>query len=193
VSYELHRLVLAPLIRTLYRVEVRGHERVPLSGPLVVAANHESVLDPFVLGSVIPRSLHYVAKAELWRYPVVRAWLDALGAIPVARGRGDLAMLERGREVLARGDVVALFPEGGVRRRGAWLRGAARLAIASGAPLLPVRLLGTGAALSPGSFGFPRVAALIGEPLRAHPGRPTVATAKALTAELQTAVSTLAA
>jgi 1-acyl-sn-glycerol-3-phosphate acyltransferase len=192
MSYELHRRVLAPLIRALYRVEVRGHERVPLSGPLVVAANHESVLDPFVLGTVIPRPLHYVAKAELWRYPVVRTWIEALGAIPVERGRGDLAMVERARDVLARGQVVALFPEGGVRRRGVWLRGAARLALASGAPLLPVRLLGTGAALSPGRFGFPRVAALIGEPLRAPPERPTVATAKALTAELQEAVSMLA-
>jgi 1-acyl-sn-glycerol-3-phosphate acyltransferase len=102
-------------------------------------------------------------------------------------------MLERGCEVLARGEVVALFPEGGVRRRGAWLRGSARLALASGAPLLPVRLLGTGAALSPGRVGFPRVAALIGEPLRTQPERPTVATAKALTSELQVAVSMLAA
>jgi 1-acyl-sn-glycerol-3-phosphate acyltransferase len=193
MTYELHRLVLAPLIRAVYRVEVRGHEHVPPSGPLVVAANHESVLDPFVLGSVIPRPLHYVAKAELWRYPVVGAWVDALGAIPVARGRGDLAMLDRAREVLARSEAVALFPEGGVRRRGAWLRGAARLALASGAPLLPVRLLGTGAALSPGRFGFPRVAALIGEPLRTRPQRPTVAAAKALTAELQAAVFMLAA
>jgi 1-acyl-sn-glycerol-3-phosphate acyltransferase len=180
------------VVRSVYRMEVRGAERVPPTGQLVVVANHESVLDPFVLGSAIPRPLHFVAKAELWRFPLVGAWLEALGAIPVVRGRGDLAMLARAREVLARGEVVALFPEGGVRRSGAWLRGAARLALASGAPLLPVRLLGTGAALSPGRFGFPRVAALIGEPLRAGPEPPTVVAAKALTAELRAAVSTLA-
>jgi 1-acyl-sn-glycerol-3-phosphate acyltransferase len=192
LSYEFVQRTVGPVIRAVYRVEIRGSERVPRSGPLVVAANHESVLDPFVLGAAIPRPLHYVAKGELWRYPIVRALLDELGAIPVARGRGDVGMLRRARELLAGGEAVALFPEGGVRRRGLWLRGAARVALESGAPLLPVRLVGTAAALSPGRLGFPRLAVLIGEPLSADPGRATVAAAKALTRELQAAVAALA-
>jgi 1-acyl-sn-glycerol-3-phosphate acyltransferase len=191
LSYELHRRLVGPVVRAVYRVGIRGVEHVPPTGPLVVVANHESVLDPFVLGSAIPRRLHYVAKAELWRVPVVRAWLDALGAIPVARGRGDLDMLGRALAVLERSEAVALFPEGGVRREGQWLRGAARLALSSAAPLLPVRLLGTARALSPGRIGFPKLAVLIGEPLSPPPSPVTVRAARTLTAELQAAVAQL--
>lgn len=178
-------------MRAVYRLEVRGRERVPASGPLIVAGNHESVIDPFVLGSAFPRTLHFVAKEELWRFPALAPLLDALGGIPVARGQGDLGAVGRALAVLDRGAALTLFPEGGVRREGAWLRGAARLALGSGAPLQPVRLLGTAAALSPGSFGFPRLAVLIGEPIEVEPARPTIAAARALTERLRTAVFAL--
>jgi 1-acyl-sn-glycerol-3-phosphate acyltransferase len=180
-------------VRALYRLEVRGLERIPATGPLIVAANHESVLDPLVVGTAVPRALHFVAKDELWRIPALAPALDRLGGIPVARGRGDLDALGRALDVLSRGDAVGLFPEGGVRREGAWLRGAARLALRSGAPLLPVRVLGTAAALSPGRLGFPKLAVIVGEPIAVEPARPTVAAAKALTERLQRAVAALAA
>lgn len=192
-SYDRTRGLLGPAVRALYRMEIRGGEHVPAAGALVVAANHESVLDAFVLGAAVPRTLHFVAKEELWRYPLVGALLDVLGAIPVARGRGDRGMVDRGLEVLAGGEAVALFPEGRVRHEGPWLRGAARLALATGAPLLPVRLLGTADALSPGRIGLPRVAALIGQPVRVDRGRVTVAAARALTTDLQRTVASLAA
>jgi 1-acyl-sn-glycerol-3-phosphate acyltransferase len=180
-------------VRAVYRLEVRGLERIPATGPLIVAANHESVIDPFVVGTAVPRILHFVAKDELWRIPSFAPLLDRLGGIPVARGRGDLAALERAFDVLARGDAVGLFPEGGVRREGAWLRGAARLALGSGAPLVPVRVLGTAAAVSPGRLGFPRLAVLVGDPIVVEAARPTVSAAKALTERLQRAVAALAA
>lgn len=171
---------------------MRGAERVP-SGPLVVAANHESVLDPFVLGAAIARPLRFVAKEELWRNPLLAWGLERAGAIPVARGRGDVGAMGRARLALERGEAVALFPEGGVRREGPWLRGAARLALAAGAPILPVRLVGTAAALSPGRVGFPRVGVLVGHPLPVPCLRPTVATARAVTAQVQRAVELLGA
>jgi 1-acyl-sn-glycerol-3-phosphate acyltransferase len=191
LTYEAVRRTLGPVVRALYRLEVRGQDLVPPAGPLVVASNHESVLDPFVLSSAIPRALHYVAKAELWRYPVLHWWLDEMGAVPVARGRGDLRTIARAQEVLERGEVVALFPEGRVRSQGPWLRGAARLALATGAPLLPVRMLGTAEALSRGRIGLPRVAVLIGEPIRVEPAPGTIAAARVLTVELRAAVAGL--
>jgi 1-acyl-sn-glycerol-3-phosphate acyltransferase len=175
----------------VYRVQVRGAERLPRDGPVVVAANHASVLDPFLLAAALPRPLRFLAKEELWSYPPFAWALGRVGAIPVARGRGDLGAMGRAREALEDGDAVALFPEGGVRREGPWLRGAARLALATGAPILPVRLAGTVQAMSPGRVGFPVLAVLIGPPLPVPRHRPTVSAARALTAEVQRAVESL--
>lgn len=191
MAYELVRSAVRPVVQALYRLEVRGLDQVPADGPLIVAANHASVLDPLVLGCALPRPLRFLAKEELWSHPVVGWALDALGGIPVARGRGDVAALAAARSALGRGEAVGLFPEGGVRRHGPWLRGAARLALVTGAPLLPVRLLGTAAAISRGRVGLPRVAVLVGAPLAVASGRPTVAAARGLTAQLQAAVESL--
>jgi 1-acyl-sn-glycerol-3-phosphate acyltransferase len=190
-AYEAHRIVLAPLVRAVYRLEVRGAENVPAAGPLVVVANHESVLDPFVLGAAIPRPLRFVGKSELWRVPLVAPWLDALGAISVVRGDSDMAAVAEAVAALERGDVVALFPEGGVRRPGGWLRGAARMALAVGAPILPVRLVDVRRAIGRWEIGFPRLAALIGEPIGVEQSKPTVVAARELTRRAQAAVAAL--
>jgi 1-acyl-sn-glycerol-3-phosphate acyltransferase len=184
---------VSPLVRALYRLEVRGLEHLPATGPVVVAANHCSVLDPFVLGTALPRPLRFLAKEELWRYPLAGRVLADLGGIPVARGRGDLPAMRLAERALAAGEVVALFPEGTVRRTGPWLRGAARLALGTGSPLLPVRLLGTGDALARGRVAFPPLAVLVGAPIAVERGRPTVAAARELTARLEQAVSALGA
>jgi 1-acyl-sn-glycerol-3-phosphate acyltransferase len=181
---------VGPLIRAAYRVEVRGAVNVP-AGPLVVAANHESMLDPFLLWVAVPRPLRFVAKEELWRHAAIAWGMNLVDAIPVARGTGDLSAMGLARAALERGEAVALFPQGAVRREGPWLRGAARLALATGAPILPVRLLGTAAAPSPGTVGFPRLAVLIGHPLPVPHARPTVAAARTVTAQLQRAVDLL--
>ena len=188
--YTAVRRLLAPVCRVIYRVEVRGEQHVPADGPVVVAANHPSVLDPFVLSTAVERPLRYVAKAELWRVPLWAPLLDALGGIPVNRDMGDRAALAAALAALEQGDAVGIFPQGGVRR-GTWHRGAARLALASGAPLLPVRILATDQALRPGHVGFPRVGILIGEPIAVSRRQPTIATAAELTARLRSAVEAL--
>ena len=173
-------------------MEIRGAAHVPVEGPVVVAANHESMLDPFVLASAIPRDLRYLSKEELWgRNRLLTWWLDDMGAIPVSRGRGDRHALAAASAALARGEAVGVFPEGGVSRDGRWHRGAARLALLTGAPLLPVRLLATYRALSAGRVGLPQLAVLIGEPIVVEPATPTIAAAKALTQRLQAAVESL--
>ena len=150
--------------RLLYRVEIVGS--VP-PGPVIVAANHESLLDPPLLALVARQPLHFLAKVELWRYRP-GAWLmDALGGIPIRRDRRDLLSVGRAEELLRAGESVAIFPQGTVQG-GAWTRGAARLALATGAPLVPVTIIGTKQALSRGRI------ALLEDPARrrrADPGR----------------------
>jgi 1-acyl-sn-glycerol-3-phosphate acyltransferase len=192
LSYETYRRILTPVVRAAYRLEVRGHEHVPASGPLVVAANHESMLDPFVLAAAIPRSIRYLAKAELWRLPLLPWWLGSVEAIPVQRGRSDGDAIAAALAALEAGEVVGIFPEGGVGREGPWLRGAARVALATGAPLLPVRLLDTRKALGRSSIGLPQLAALIGEPITVERTLATVEPARELTDRLQAAVEALA-
>jgi 1-acyl-sn-glycerol-3-phosphate acyltransferase len=172
------------LARLLYRIEVVG--RVP-PGPCVVAANHESLLDPPLLALAARQPLHFLAKVELWRYPP-GAWLmDALGGIPIRRDRRDLLSVGRAEELLHEGEAVAIFPQGTVQG-GVWTRGAARLALATGAPLVPVRIVGTKRALSKGRVRFSRIRIVVGEPIPVEPAKPSVAAAKILTEELQARV-----
>jgi 1-acyl-sn-glycerol-3-phosphate acyltransferase len=175
------------LARLLYRIEVVG--RVP-PGACIVAANHESLLDPPLLALVTSRPLHFLAKVELWRSPP-GAWLmDALGGIPIRRDRRDLLSVGRAEELLRLGESVALFPQGTVRG-GAWTRGAARLALATGAPIVPVRIVGTARALSRGRVRFSKVLIVVGEAIPVDATRPTVALARELTRELHDRVEDL--
>jgi 1-acyl-sn-glycerol-3-phosphate acyltransferase len=191
LSYEAYRQRLTPVVRAVYRMEIRGAENVPSTGPVVVAANHASMLDPFVLAAAIERPLRYLAKAELWRVPLLRAWLDDVGAISVDRGRSDVGAIGNAVSALEAGEAVGIFPEGGVGREGPWRRGAARMALAAGAPLLPVRLLDTRRALGRGTVGFPPLVALIGRPIAVPRTPPTIESARELTDRLRAAVAEL--
>ena len=154
------------------------------AGPVIVAANHESLLDPPLLALTAPQPLHFLAKVELWRYRP-GAWLmDALGGIPIRRDRRDLLSVGRAEELLRAGESVAIFPQGTVQG-GAWSRGAARLALATGTPLVPVRIIGTKRALSRGGIRFPKLRLVVCEPIPVARAKPTVAAAKVLTAELE--------
>ena len=108
----------------------------------MVAANHESVLDPPLLALATRQPLRFLAKEELWRYRP-GAWLmDALGGVPVRRGREGHVAVGKAAELLAGGEAIAIFPQGSVRG-GVWTRGAARLALETGAPIVPVLIDGS--------------------------------------------------
>jgi 1-acyl-sn-glycerol-3-phosphate acyltransferase len=175
------------IARLLYRIEIVG--RIPPVA-CVVVANHESLLDPPLLALASKRPLRFLAKEELWRYRP-GAWLmDALGAVPVARGRAGYLAIDRAEELIREGEAVAIFPQGTVQG-GTWTRGAARVAIETGAPLVPVRIVGTARALSRGRVGFPRIRIVVGEPLLVEQAVPTVAEARELTRVLQERVEAL--
>jgi 1-acyl-sn-glycerol-3-phosphate acyltransferase len=174
--------------RTLLRMEVAGGVHVPEHGPAVLVANHESIWDPFVLGVLTERPIRYMAKAELWRWSPLAWTMDAFGTFPVDRGRGDLSAMSRALLLLEKGELIGVFPQGtsklGAPRR--YHRGAARLALATGAPLVPVRLTGTRGILRP---GLPKVTIEALPPIAIERGRATVAAARAITARIEQTIA----
>ncbi len=146
VVYWVVRAVLQPFFHVYFRLARLGREHVPASGPVLLAANHRSFLDPFVIGAMVRRPVYYVAKKELFENRLQGWFLNALGAFPVDRGASDAEMLETARTILERGDAVVIFPEGTRIRAGALgapKRGVGRLALETGAPIVPVALIGT--------------------------------------------------
>jgi 1-acyl-sn-glycerol-3-phosphate acyltransferase len=179
-------LGLRELLRRAYRIDVVGAERVPASGAAILVANHESIWDPFVLGVATEREIHYMAKAELFRTRPLAEALRSLNAFPVERGGGDRAAISEAARLLEGGALLGIFPQGTSKpeRQIGWHRGAARLALATGAPVVPVRLTGTRPLPWP-----TRIRIVVGEPIAVEPERPTIATARALTERLEQAVT----
>ena len=192
--YQRLRLVAAWLCRRLYSVEVEGASNIPPAGGCLLAANHESSIDPALVSLTTDRPIRFLARAELWQ-PGLRRLLDALGAIPVQRGQGDRQAMRRARQLLQAGELVAIFPQGTVLRfrNRRFRRGAARLALTTGAPLVPVRLFGTAAAFSilPPRVGFPKLRVVVGAPLAVQRQEPSIEAASRLTAELESAIAAL--
>jgi 1-acyl-sn-glycerol-3-phosphate acyltransferase len=141
--YYFARLVLTPFFLLYFRLSRFGREHGKVPGPLIVAANHRSFLDPFVIAVSLPwrRPLHFVAKVELFDKRWQGWILNRLGAYPVRRGQSDEETLVTSRAVLERGGAICIFPEGTRHRTGSLgrpKRGFGRLALESGAAVLPV-------------------------------------------------------
>lgn len=195
-AYRVVRAVLGPVLRTVWRVRVVGVERVP-PGPCVLAPNHDSLSDPFFVGAAVPRPLRFLAKAELFRFPLGSV-CRSLGAIPVRRGEGDRAAIASAVAAARAGGTVVIHPQGTVLGEvdRPWRRGAARVAMEAGVPLVPVALVHTERVLRPVRLrvGFPSVVVLVGEPISVGPaGEPDEERAAALTERVRLAVEELRA
>jgi 1-acyl-sn-glycerol-3-phosphate acyltransferase len=144
--YALVRGLMAPLLRLWFRMHVSGAGHIPQSGAAIIAPNHKSFWDPFFIAVCTPRHVRFMAKTELIeaRYGKL---LVRLGAFPVRRGQSDADALETSRTILRQGGLLALFPEGTRIRDpdelGHPRRGAGRLALETGAPLVPAAITGT--------------------------------------------------
>lgn len=148
MAYWILKMILTPILRVFYRVHVDGREHLPREGPLILAANHRSFLDSIFIPLVVSRRVTFVAKAEYFDDPKTAWFFRAMGQIPIRRSGGSAsdAALAAATEVLAGGGVFGIYPEG-TRTRDGYLHrgktGVARLALASGAPIVPVGLVGT--------------------------------------------------
>jgi glycerol-3-phosphate dehydrogenase (NAD(P)+) len=183
--YWIVRAVLQPFFHIYFRYSRIGREHIPAKGPVIIASNHRSFLDPFVIGTMAKRPMYYVAKSELF----TRRWqswiLSSLGAFPVVRHGGDADMIDTAKAILARGDVVLMFPEGTRIRPGSLgkpRRGVGRLALETGAPVVPMALIGTEAVRRGWRIRPHKVRIRAGRPLRfPHVSEPSPALAAAVT------------
>ncbi len=143
-GYLLAAMVVKPLIRTWFRIRLQGEEHVPEVGPVILASNHRSNMDPVVLASAVRRPVAFMAKAELFVWPL--GWiLHWIGQFPVRRGGIDREALRHTDAVLARGSVLGLFPEG-TRGDGQFASvhpGLAYIMVRQQCPVVPVAIFGT--------------------------------------------------
>ncbi|WP_231917676.1 lysophospholipid acyltransferase family protein [Microbacterium pygmaeum] len=177
-TYALGRFVITPLARMIYRPHIEGRAHVPTTGPVIFASNHLSFIDSIAIPVAAPRPVHFLAKSSYFDGEGFSGWMSrefftAIGAIPVQRGAGQAALdaLDQQRRLLDEGSAVALYPEGTRSLDGRLYKGrtgAAFLALQTGAPVVPVGLLGT-AEVMPVGARMPsmkhRVTVKFGEPL----------------------------
>ena len=205
-TYAFGRVIVAPLARMLYRPRVEGKDNVPRTGRVIFASNHLSFIDSVAIPVAAPRPVHFLAKASYFEGSGVGGWLSrefftAIGAVPVQRGAGQAALdaLDQQRQLLEEGNAVALYPEGTRSLDGRLYKGrtgVAFLALQTGAPVVPVGLVGTDKVMPVGAK-FPslrqRVTVKFGEPLDlSHHGPASSGRARRLaTDDIMTAIHSL--
>jgi 1-acyl-sn-glycerol-3-phosphate acyltransferase len=162
------RAFVQPALHVYFRLRRTGHAHIP-DGGVILAANHRSFLDPFVVGACVRRPVYFVAKKELFD----RRWqgwlLNRLGAFPIKRGQSDEESMQTALALLARGEAVVIFPEGTRHREGPLhepRRGVGRLALESGAPVVPIAITGTENARRGWRIRPAKVSIRCGRPLR---------------------------
>ncbi|HSS08636.1 MAG TPA: lysophospholipid acyltransferase family protein [Acidimicrobiales bacterium] len=148
MAYWMLKLILTPLLRFFYRIEVEGLDQLPSSGPLIIASNHVSFCDSIFLPLVLRRRITFVAKAEYFEDRKTAWFFRAVGQIPIKRGGGSASKraLASACEVLKAGGVFGIYPEGTRSPDGKLYKGhtgVARLAMETGAPVICVGMIGT--------------------------------------------------
>ncbi len=175
--YAVARGAVEGVCRTYWRVEIRGREHIPRSGPYVIAPVHRSNIDTLLAGCLTHRRIRFMGKDSLWKHRWSAALLSSLGGFPVHRGTPDREALRVCEEALRGGEPVVLFPEG-TRQSGPTVRplfeGAAFVALRAGVPIIPVGIGGSEWAMPRGRKRIlpVKVAMVVGPPIDV-PDRPS--------------------
>ena len=139
--YRFLRSILRPLVFLLYRPSLIGYENLQIQGKGIIICNHISLLDPVVIGCIVPRPIHLMAKKELFKNRFFSWFLSHLGAFPVKRGTADISAIKKALKFLENGELFGIFPEGTRSKTGNMQDlepGVAMIALKSNAPVIPV-------------------------------------------------------
>lgn len=187
--YSAVRFVVGDGTRLAYRVRLEGTEHVPTTGPAILAPSHRSMMDIPFLAMVTSRRVRFMGKSSVFKLPVLGTLFSALGSFPVERDGSDFGPVRASLDILAAGELLAVYPEG-TRQRGPTIQalqpGAAYLALRAGAPIVPVGIAGSEEILRGGRGRLPRfgrAAVVVGAPML-PPERTTKAVPRALVDEL---------
>jgi len=166
--YGLARIILTTPLTLLYHIRVCGAENWPRHGPAIIASNHASNLDPCLVGIAFPGQIRWMAKAELWKVPLLGWLITKLGAFPVRRGEADRDAIRRAQELVREGWIVGMFPEGTRQREGVLGEpqpGVGMLAMEPGVPVIPVRIRGHERIICGGRPRRPQMTITVGKPV----------------------------
>jgi 1-acyl-sn-glycerol-3-phosphate acyltransferase len=166
--YDLVRVVLTPYLLLFHRARCIDSHNIPADGPVIIAPNHFSFLDHFFVAVYLRRKVHFMAKSQLFQRPMQFIFTHG-GVFPVRRGHHDDEAFKTAHAVLARGDIVVMYAEAGRSRSGELGKprhGIGRLALESGAPVVPTAIAGTERARNWKRLQFPKVTVQFGEPIR---------------------------
>lgn len=140
--YVFFRFLLRAIYTILFRLQAIGVDNIPKTGAVILASNHISNLDPPTIGVKVPRKVHFMAKEELFKVPVLGFLIRSFGAFPVKRGGVSKDAIKSGITLLKSGEVMGIFPEGSRSNQGAAKKGTAMIAMRSGAAVVPVAIVG---------------------------------------------------
>ena len=147
---------------------IQGVENMPAEGPVILAINHQSIWDPLVVASSLPRKVSFMAKEELFSIPVLGKIFSKLGAFPVKRGKGDMNAIRQSLAILKEGRVLGLFPEGTRSKTGEIQKGLPGMVLLmekSKASVVPIKVFGTRNLLTK---GWGNIAVMVGKPMTAQ-------------------------
>ena len=167
-TYTFVRIIVTLPTLLIYRVRAIGRENVPKDGPLILAPNHFSQMDHFFVGLYLRRRIRFMAKSQMFGPPVLTYIYEHGGVIPIRRGHHDEKAFETAFEVLGQGEMPLIYAEGGRSRSGELGEpkpGVGRLALESGAPVVPVAIHGSAKVRRWKRLRFPKVTVEYGEPL----------------------------
>ncbi len=141
--YRFSRMLLRIFFLIVYRLKAQGLNNIPAEGPVIICANHISLLDPPLVGTPLSRRVSYMAKAELFKIPILGAMIKNYGAFPVKRGGVGKETIRTALKLLNEGALMGIFPEGTRNNTtGMGKKGAASLALRSGAVVVPAAIIG---------------------------------------------------
>jgi 1-acyl-sn-glycerol-3-phosphate acyltransferase len=168
-TYSFVRAIISLPTLLIWRVKAEGVENVPRSGPLLLAPNHFSQMDHFFVGLYLRRKIRFMAKSQMFGPPILTYIYSHGGVFPVRRGHHDEEAFKTAYEILEQGGMLLVYAEGGRSRShqlGEPKRGIGRIALESGAAVVPVAIQGSETVRRWKRFRFPKVRVQFGEPLR---------------------------